>query len=388
VRSPNGSRRRSPAPATSPGLGPAGILLHRPHPTATGCSRPNVWPSSRCQCGGWRLPVGAAVAAPTRAGCLPSPGVRPLRVDGRSRRRPHRRRAARRRGLAVRETQRELRAALLMAGGDAARVVDVFRPEGPATSSISPVHAGWPRSGRSACLAEVLAARSHATVSDDLGPVETTVSRFDAYWQLGDATGPRGGRGSRRRPVGPRGAHLAAAIGVRRHRLDGRARLRTGAALADSQPRRSDIDWRIGLDFAFNHVDDILEPHRLTRVRRRLGPRGRYTLARRSTAGATSTPAGASWPRSWGRRTTGTPRSCTPACCSRRDTSAPHSTIGSPAAACGRRSTRSSTSPACTSASTATPSGCTWPTTTPTAFGQRSVRQPTSSPSTRPDRGS
>ncbi|HSM67962.1 MAG TPA: hypothetical protein VK860_16765 [Ilumatobacteraceae bacterium] len=175
------------------------------------------------------------------------------------------------------ETQRDLRAALLMACGDAARVVDVFRPEPPATSSISPPR--WLAALRAVGLPREVLAGIDA-ITDDLGPVETTVSRFDAFWQLGDA---ERARAAVEDLAGGQLGHVELISRLRS------AYVATGSTaehayervlqLADSQPRRSDIDWRIGLDFAFNHVDDILGCTASPEFVGRLGPRGRYTLA-------------------------------------------------------------------------------------------------------------
>lgn len=175
------------------------------------------------------------------------------------------------------ETRRNLDAVLLMGAGDPARVVELFRPERPGTTLISPSR--WLAALRAVGLPhEVLAGIDvHA---DELGPVETAVGRFDAHWQLGDA---HRARESVEDLAGGQLGHVELTSRLRS------AYVATGSTaehayervlqLADAQPRRSDVDWRIGLDFAYNHVDDILSQTASPEFVGRLGPRGRYTLA-------------------------------------------------------------------------------------------------------------
>ena len=77
------------------------------------------------------------------------------------------------------ETQVSLSAILLMAMGDAARVVDMLQP-GP-SGQMQPSPARYLGALRAVGLPrEVLAALD--TRSDELGPVETAIARFDANW--------------------------------------------------------------------------------------------------------------------------------------------------------------------------------------------------------------
>lgn len=171
------------------------------------------------------------------------------------------------------ETQRALHATLLMARGDAAGAVEVLRasPVPAVPRYVAALQAiGQPRAVLDAIEVFV----------SDLSPTETAIARFDAHWQLGDAARARdavddlaeGQLGNIELVSRLRSAYVATGS-TADHAYE------RVLQLADAQPRRTDVDWRAGLDFAFDHVDDLLNEARSSEFLDRLGPRGRYTLA-------------------------------------------------------------------------------------------------------------
>lgn len=175
------------------------------------------------------------------------------------------------------ENQTSLLADLSMARGDAVHAVELLRlastrdlPVVPAVHLAALGAVGLPN--------EVLTTLD--THAAELGPTEASIARFDAHWQLGDASRAR--------------AAVEDLAGGQLGNIELISRLRsayvaTGSTsehayervleLADEQPRRGDVDWRLVLDFAFNHVDDVLSQAASPGFRERLGPRGRYILA-------------------------------------------------------------------------------------------------------------
>jgi hypothetical protein len=164
----------------------------------------------------------------------------------------------------------------LLAGGDAAGALDALAPTIEA-SSVPPAHriAALRATGRPG---EVLAAVDEHSV--ELGATESALSRFDAHWQLGDAWRAReavedlaGGQLGNVELISRLRSAYVATGSTAEHAAE------RVLQIADSQPRRTDVDWQLSLDFSFNRVDDLLRNAASPEFVARLHPRGRYTLA-------------------------------------------------------------------------------------------------------------
>jgi tetratricopeptide (TPR) repeat protein len=173
--------------------------------------------------------------------------------------------------------QADLASAALLASGNAAAAVDLLRPKASPSPSpvVSRLLAALRATGRPETVLSIL-----ETHGDEFSQAESATARFDAHWELGNA------EHAREAVESLAGGDLANFEFATRLRS---AYVATGSTaehayervlqLAYSQPRRSDVDWRIGLDFAYNHVDEILSNTASPEFADRLGPRGRYTLA-------------------------------------------------------------------------------------------------------------
>ena len=175
------------------------------------------------------------------------------------------------------ETQVALTAACLEASGDSARAA-AAPPAGIANGpSSSPARylTALRATGQPTAVLATVAAHEH-----ELGPTESTLARFDAHWQLGDADQARAAvRGSRRGQLGNielisrlRSAYVATGS-TAEHAYE------RVLEMADARPSRADVDCLVALDFSFNHVDDIVSQAASPEFVARLQPRGRYTLA-------------------------------------------------------------------------------------------------------------
>jgi hypothetical protein len=172
-----------------------------------------------------------------------------------------------------RETQQQLGATRLLAGGDATGALQVLGPQ-IAGSSAPHYVAALRAAGRPDDVLAAVTAH-HA----ELSPTETALARFDAHWQLGRADRARqavedlaGGQLGNVELISRLRSGYVATGSTSEHAYD------RVLEIADAQPRRSEVDWRIGLDFTFNRVDHILNQASPGFVAR-LQPRGRYTLA-------------------------------------------------------------------------------------------------------------
>jgi len=215
----------------------------------------------------------------------------------------------------------------------------------------------------------------------DIGATATIIAAFDAHWQLGDAEAALD-------TVADLGGGQLQNLELTRRLRD--AIVATGGTadqaydrvleIASRSPLRSDVDWQLTLDFAFNRCDELLAKAALPNVQRRLQPPGRFIVAatqyvRRDFSDALTSISGLQGTRShWAAQKLADRIEL------EEGRFAEASTIASNGAASSPRSTRSPISPDCISVCDERRSGPTCCPTTRTASARRSGRAQSSSP--------